>query len=58
MDKNNTVQKMHSANADKSVDFYNLHVTISFGYHVKSKEETRFRQWATQQLDENNKVAA
>ena len=32
------------------VDHYNLHVIISIGYRVKSKQGTQFRQWATQRL--------
>lgn len=32
------------------VSYYNLDVTISVGYRVKSIEGTRFRQWATRVL--------
>jgi hypothetical protein len=32
--------------------FYNLDAIISVGYRVNSKEATRFRQWATQVLNE------
>ena len=32
------------------VDYYNLDVIISVGYRVKSKEGTRFRQWANKIL--------
>lgn len=32
------------------VDYYNLDVIISVGYRVKSKQGTRFRQWANQIL--------
>ena len=32
------------------VDYYNLDVIISVGYRVKSKQGTRFRQWANQVL--------
>jgi death-on-curing family protein len=46
------VQKMHFANSDKPVSFYNLDVIISVGYRVKSKRGTQFRQWATQRLKE------
>lgn len=34
------------------VDYYNLDVIISEGYRVKSKQGTRFRQWANQVLKE------
>ena len=50
LDKKSNVQKMHIANSDKPVDFYNLDVIISVGYRVKSKQGTQFRQWATQRL--------
>jgi prophage maintenance system killer protein len=32
------------------VEYFNLDVIISVGYRVKSKQGTRFRQWATQVL--------
>ncbi len=44
------MQKMHIANSDKPVAFYNLDVIISVGYRVKSTRGTQFRQWATQRL--------
>ncbi|WP_310557626.1 virulence protein RhuM/Fic/DOC family protein [Flavobacterium sp.] len=50
LDKKSNVQKMHIANSDKPVDFYNLDVIISVGYRVKSTQGTQFRQWATQRL--------
>jgi death-on-curing family protein len=50
LDKKSNMQKMHIANSDKPVAFYNLDVIISVGYRVKSKQGTRFRQWATQRL--------
>ena len=34
------------------VEYYNLDVIISVGYRVKSKQGTRFRQWATKILKE------
>lgn len=36
----------------KEVKLYNLDVIISVGYRVKSKQGTRFRQWATERLAE------
>lgn len=36
----------------KEVKFYNLDVIISVGYRVKSIQVTRFRQWATERLNE------
>jgi prophage maintenance system killer protein len=50
LDEESNVQKMHIANSDKPVSFYNLDVIISVGYRVKSKEGTRFRQWANKIL--------
>ena len=44
------VQKMHIANSDKPVQFYNLEVIISVGYRVKSKRGVEFRQWASKVL--------
>lgn len=44
------MQKMHIANSDKPIVFYNLDVIISVGYRVKSQQGTRFRQWATSVL--------
>ena len=41
------MQKMHIANSDKPVAFYNLDVIISVGYRVKSPQGTKFRIWAT-----------
>ncbi len=32
--------------------YYNLDVIISVGYHVKSKQGTHFRIWATKRLKE------
>ena len=44
------MQKMHIANSDRPVTFYNLDVIISVGYRVKSRRGTQFRQWATRVL--------
>ncbi len=50
LDEKSNVQKMHIANSDKPVTYYNLDVIISVGYRVKSQRGTQFRQWATQRL--------
>ncbi len=50
LDEKSNVQKMHIANSDRPVVFYNLDVIISVGYRVKSKRGTQFRQWATQRI--------
>jgi hypothetical protein len=53
LDEKSNVQNLHIAHSDKPVKFYNLDVIISVGYRVKSKEGTRFRQWATRTLREH-----
>ena len=50
LDEKSNMQKMHIANSDKPVVFYNLDVIISVGYRVKSKQGTQFRIWATNVL--------
>ena len=50
LDKKSNMQKMHIANSDKPVAFYNLDVIISVGYRVKSQYGTQFRIWATSVL--------
>jgi death-on-curing family protein len=50
LDEKSNVQKMHLANSDKPVKFYNLDIIISIGYRVNSKRGIQFRQWATQRL--------
>jgi death-on-curing family protein len=52
LDEKSNMQKMHIANSDKPVAFYNLDVVISIGYRVNSKRGIQFRQWATQRLKE------
>ena len=46
------MQKMHTANSDKPVEFYNLDMIISVGYRVKSTRGIKFRQWANKILKE------
>jgi len=36
----------------KAPNYYNLDVIISVGYRVKSKQGTKFRQWATKRIHE------
>jgi len=50
LEEKSNVQKMHIANSDKPVAFYNLDAIISVGYRVNSKRGTQFRRWATQRL--------
>lgn len=52
LDKKSNMQKMHIANSDKPVLFYNLDVIISVGYRVKSHRGVQFRKWATALLKE------
>jgi hypothetical protein len=52
LDEESNMQKMHIANSDKPVVYYNLDVIISVGYRVKSHRGTQFRIWATQTLRE------
>ena len=53
LDEESNVQNLHIAGSDKPVRFYNLDVIISVGYRVKSRQGTRFRQWATRILHEH-----
>ena len=50
LEEKSNVQKIHIANSDKPVAFYNLDVIISVGYRVKSKNGILFRKWANQIL--------
>jgi len=52
LDEKSNVQKMHTANSDKPVSFYNLDAIISVGYRVNSSQATQFRIWATKLLKE------
>ena len=44
------MQKMHIANSDRPVAFYDLDVVISIGYRIKSPQGVQFRRWATARL--------
>ncbi|WP_265088987.1 virulence RhuM family protein [Psychrobacter sp. JCM 18900] len=46
------MQKMHIANSDRPVTFYDLDVVISVGYRIKSPQGVQFRRWSTQRLRE------
>ena len=50
LDEKSNVQKMHIANSDKPVSYYNLDAIISVGYRVNSSRATDFRKWATTTL--------
>ncbi|MEZ5529810.1 MAG: RhuM family protein [Porticoccaceae bacterium] len=50
--KKSNMQKMHIANADRPVTFYDLDVVISVGYRIKSTQGVQFRRWANQRLKE------
>ena len=52
LDEKSNVQILHISGADRPIKFYNLDVTISVGYRVKSVQGTRFRQWASTRLKE------
>ncbi|HBM45787.1 MAG: putative Death-on-curing family protein [Parcubacteria group bacterium GW2011_GWF2_38_76] len=53
LEEKSNVQKMHIANSDKLVNFYNLDMILSVGYRVNSKQATQFRVWATKTLKEH-----
>jgi hypothetical protein len=44
------MQKMHIANSDRPVVFYDLDVVISVGYRINSERGVQFRRWATNVL--------
>lgn len=46
------VRKEGAREVTRNMAFYNLDMTLSVGYRVKSAVATRFRIWATQQLRE------
>src|SRR6266478_4535987 len=47
-----SVRREGNRNVQRRLDYYNLDVTISVGYRVKSHRGTQFRIWATQRLRE------
>lgn len=52
LDRESNMQKLHIANSDKPVTYYNLDVIISVGYRVKSHRGVQFRKWATSRIKE------
>ncbi len=50
LERESNVQKMHIANSDRPVTYYNLDVIISVGYRVKSQRGVEFRRWANSVL--------
>jgi len=52
VNEKSNMQKMHIANSDKPVAYYDLDVVISVGYRVKSQRGVQFRRWATRRLRE------
>ncbi|MFW2177298.1 MULTISPECIES: virulence RhuM family protein [unclassified Moraxella] len=50
IEEKSNMQKMHIANSDRPVVFYDLETIISVGYRVKSSQGVAFRRWATQRL--------
>ncbi|MBE6444933.1 MAG: Fic/DOC family protein [Alphaproteobacteria bacterium] len=50
LEQKSNVQKMHIANSDKPVEFFNLDVVLAVGYRANSTEASRFRRWATNVL--------
>jgi len=59
LDKYATVRKFRivqtegKREVEREIDYYNLDVTISVGYRVKSKQGTQFRIWATSILKQH-----
>ncbi len=45
-----TVQNESGRTVTRNIEYYNLDVIISVGYRVRSKEGTKFRQWANKVL--------
>jgi len=53
LEENQTLKKFgNSEFQQKAPNYYNLDVIISVGYRVKSKQGTKFRQWATKRIHE------
>ncbi|MDO9513949.1 MAG: virulence RhuM family protein [Elusimicrobiota bacterium] len=53
LEEKQTLKKFgNSEFQQKAPNYYNLDVIISVGYRVKSKQGTKFRQWATKRIHE------
>lgn len=50
VDAKSNMQKMHTANSDKPVNFYSLDIVLAVGYRTNSSKAIKFRQWATSVL--------
>ena len=50
--KSRRVRQEGSRQVEREIEHYNLDVIISIGYRVKSKQGTKFRQWATKRIHE------
>ena len=50
VDEKSNMQKMHIANSDKPVSFYNLDIVLAVGYRANSSKAIKFRQWASSVL--------
>ena len=50
IDEKSNMQKMHIANSDRPVTFYDLETIISVGYRIKSQQGVAFRRWAMARL--------
>ena len=48
-----TVQNEGGRTIRRNIEYYNLDVVISVGYRVKSKNGTKFRQWANKILKDH-----
>lgn len=46
IDKKSNMQKMHIANSDKPVNFYNLDIILSVWYRTNSSKAIAFRKWS------------
>ena len=45
-----TVQNEGGKDVTREIEYYNLYMIVSVGYHVKSKHGVEFRRWASKVL--------